>query len=315
MSFEIKLHGRIGAALQDLAREEVARTLKLIGAVRPGALTEAVHESRKQIKKLRALLVLLREPLGKKQYRDEDEVLQKIGRLLSPKRDAEVLLKTLNQLQQRFFPERPSAVIQTLRESFLAQERRCLAQLTRSNAVAAITAVLQEMPARIADWPVMEYGWKELRRAVRRGYARARASYRNAQDAPTSPRLHRWRKRVKEHWFHLRLLRRACPARMEELAQDFAVLGEFLGDDHDLLVLKSALEERRTAHTHRAAMETLFELIDLRREELLDPSFDLGERLHEDSAAAFARELDEGRSTRRQQRRKARKLGAQLTAT
>jgi len=79
-------------------------------------------------------------------------------------------------------------------------------------------------------------------------------------------------------------------------------------------MLKSALEERRAAHSRRAAMETLFELIDLRREELLDPAFDLGERLHEDSPAAFARELDEQRATHRQRHRKAKKLGAQLSA-
>jgi len=110
-------------------------------------------------------------------------------------------------------------VIHTLRNAFLAQERRCLAQLTRSNSAAAITADLHEMLAGLADWPLADYGWKELRRAARRSYECARTSYRKAHDTPSAPRLHRWRKRVKELWFHLRLLRRACPARMEEWAR------------------------------------------------------------------------------------------------
>jgi len=80
-------------------------------------------------------------------------------------------------------------------------------------------------------------------------------------------------------------------------------------------MLKSALEERRATHSHRAAMELLFELIDLRREELLDPAFDLGARLHEESAADFVREIHEQRATHHQRLRKAKKLGEKLSAT
>jgi CHAD domain-containing protein len=205
-------------------------------------------------------------------------------------------------------------VIRSVRDLFVAREKKCLEELARSNATAAIAADLQDLLVRLADWPIATYGWKELRRAVRRSYERARESYQKAHDAPKPTRLHRWRKRVKELWFHLRLLRRASPTRMEELAQDFEVLGEFLGDDHDLSMLKSALEERRAAHSQRAAMETLFELINLRREELLDPAFDLGARLFEESPADFAQELDEKRDTHRKRLRKAKKLGEQLGA-
>jgi CHAD domain-containing protein len=180
--------------------------------------------------------------------------------------------------------------------------------------VAAGRATLKVLLADLATWPVTDYGWKKLRRAVRRSYDRARAAYRKAKDDPDPAHLHRWRKRVKELWFHVRLLRKASPAFMEELAQDFDVLGEFLGDDHDLLVLKAALKKREGG-ANRTAMETLLELIELRREELLDAAFDLGERLHEESPADFARELDQRRATRQERKRKGRKLGAQLVET
>src|SRR5262249_17556562 len=114
MSYEIKLHGRVGSALQEVAREEMTRALQAYGVLKTDQVAEAVHQIRKRIKKPRALLALLREPLGKEQYRVEDADLRKVGRALSAKRDAEVLLKTLTHLQQRFFPGRPSALIQAL---------------------------------------------------------------------------------------------------------------------------------------------------------------------------------------------------------
>lgn len=312
MSYEIKIYGRIGPGLRELAKEETARALESLAAMQTGDTPAAAHDARKRLKKLRALLVLLREPLGQKRFRAEDSVLRQAGRMLSAKRDAEALLKTLKQLQRRFFPGKPSPLIQALQATLGAEERRCMAHLKRSNAVAAGTASLQEWHARIGAWPVTDYGWKELRRAIRRSYKRARRSYQDAREAPAPTRLHQWRKRVKELWFHIRLLRRVCPALMAELAQDYEVLGEFLGDDHDLFVLKTTLEERREALQHDAAAETLSKLIDLRREELLDAAFDLGERLHEDAPAVFVRELQERRSIRRQRRRKGKKLGAQL---
>ena len=56
MSYEIKLRGRIGPALQEVAREEITRTLQVHEAMQTGGVTEAAHEIRKRIKKLRALL-------------------------------------------------------------------------------------------------------------------------------------------------------------------------------------------------------------------------------------------------------------------
>jgi CHAD domain-containing protein len=314
MSYEIKIYGRIGPGLRDLAKEETARTLESLATMKTGDTPAAAHDARKRLKKLRALLALLREPLGQKRYRAEHTVLLEAGRMFSAKRDAETLLKTLKQLQRRFFPGKPSPVIQALQGALEAEERRCLAHLKRSNAVAACAVSLQEWQARIGAWPVTDYGWKELRQAVRRSYKRARKSYQDARDVPAPARLHRWRKRVKELWFHIRLLRRVCPALMVELAQDFEVLGEFLGDDHDLSVLKATLEDRRASLQHGTAVDALSKLIDLRREELLDAAFDLGERLHEDAPAVFVRELQERRSIRRQRRRKGKKLGSQLVA-
>ena len=312
MSFEIKPHGQIGPALQLLVCEQLTRVVELLHKAGQGAGTEAAHEVRKRIKKGRALLSLLREPLGDDLYRQEDGILQKTNRTLGSMRDAQMLLKTFEHFQRRFFPEKPPAFIRAIRENFVAHERRCSARLAQSTTLAENLASMRELVIRATHWTVQDYAWKELRKAVRRSYRRARDAYQDAVGAPTAPRLHRWRKRVKELGYHIRLLRRVCPSLMEELAQDFKVLGEFLGDDHDLVVLRTALEERREALQNGPALETLLELIDLRRSELLDTAFDLGERLHAETPSDFVQELDELRTAHQQRRRKAKKLAAQL---
>jgi CHAD domain len=60
---------------------------------------EAVHEARKDLKKLRSLLRLARPVLGGELYRRENARFRNLGRSLSATRDAEVNLQTLAALR------------------------------------------------------------------------------------------------------------------------------------------------------------------------------------------------------------------------
>ena len=312
MSYEIKTHGQIGPKLQELAREEINRIIAALRTLNASTLDVRTHKLRKRLKRLRALLWLVREPLGKKRYRAEDGVFREAGRALAAMRDAQALLKTHDRLQQQFFPRKPPTLLRALRQKLSAHERQCASALVGSAALGKQIVGLQGALDRVDEWPVGDYGWKEMRRAVKRSYERSRESYKQAHDDPDAARLHRWRKRTKDFTLHLRLLRRIGPVLMEELAHDYEVLGEFLGDDHDLLVLRLAVKKQRDTILHRQARAAFLQLVDLRREELRDAAFDLGERLHADSPTAFSRLLDTHHTASRQRTRKARKLTRQL---
>ena len=315
MSFEIKTHGQIGPKLQELAREEINRIITTLRALNASTLDVLTHELRKRLKRLRALLWLVREPLGKNRYRADDGVFCEAGRALAVMRDAQALLKTHDRLQQQFVPRKPPALMRAMRQKLRTHERRCASALVGSAALGEQIVGLQAALDRVDEWPVGDYGWKELRRTVKRSYQRFRKSYEQAHEAPDAARLHRWRKRTKDLCLHLRLLRRIGPVLMEELADDYEVLGDFLGDDHDLVVLRLAVEKQRDTALHRPARAAFLQLLDLRRKELLEAAFNLGQRLHADSPTAFSRLLETNRAASRQRTRKARKLTQQLGAS
>jgi CHAD domain-containing protein len=62
---------------------------------------EAVHEARKSLKRLRALVKISRPALGDARYRRENAEFRQTGRLLSAARDAKVLIETLDGLLER----------------------------------------------------------------------------------------------------------------------------------------------------------------------------------------------------------------------
>ena len=99
--------------------------------------------------------------------------------------------------------------------------------------------------------------------------------------------VHEWRKRVKDHWYHLRLLRKGWPKVLKRTEKDAHALGDLLGDEHDLVVLNETLEAEAGTMWDPARADALRAIVDRRREELLAEAFPLGRRLYAEKPARF----------------------------
>jgi CHAD domain-containing protein len=137
------------------------------------------------------------------------------------------------------------------------------------------------------DWPgdLTEAVGPGLVRAYRRGRKRGR----EAQDDPSTERLHEWRKRVKDHWYHLRLIRDAWPETLAAQADEAHRLADLLGDDHDLAVLTAEIEDSTDPSGDRA---DLLAAIEGRRSELQADAFELGARIYAEKPKAFGRRVE-----------------------
>ena len=87
-------HGRVEDAVR-LLRDEDADPV------------EAVHEARKDLKKLRATLKLVRPVIGDDLYRRENERFRAAGQTLSDVRDTQVRAETVDGLAERFADDPP----------------------------------------------------------------------------------------------------------------------------------------------------------------------------------------------------------------
>src|SRR5262249_30839762 len=99
---------RIAAGRADEAIEELAGSGH-------GDTADAVHGARKDLKKLRSLLRMVREGLGDDRYRDQNERFRDAGRRLSESRDAVVKLDTLAGLEECFDAEPPHQSLEAWR--------------------------------------------------------------------------------------------------------------------------------------------------------------------------------------------------------
>jgi CHAD domain-containing protein len=242
------------------------------------------------MKKLRALLRLVRSELGEDVRRRENECFRDAGRELSSLRDATVLIETLDELAERD-PERvPPDVYGGLRQALEARSRGDGAGAAEGAKRAAI-ATLESARGRVEDWPLERDGFAALAPGLERVYAQGRRRMRAAERGPSAENLHEWRKRVKDHWYHLTLLHCAWPELLEPAGDAAHDLSELLGDDHDLAVLAEAAHEHAGALGGAAELDAFGDAVAARRVELERDAFGLGGRVFAERPGALARRI------------------------
>jgi CHAD domain-containing protein len=252
---------------------------------------KTIHETRKALKRLRALVGLLREELGERQYKREHAILRDAARQLAGARDAEVMVDTLDALLERHPRElgRRRPLIE-LRRRLVAERaaaaRRALddralrAQVLRDLSGLRERAQRWELPER----PGLTIVERDLRRVYRQGRRRMRRVERGRGGARAA---HEWRKRVKDLRYAAEILG------LRPLARRAEELGELLGEEHDLVVLAELLPPPGRApfkgKRGKRARRALLERIARRRRLLRKRALRDGERLYRRKPKRFAR--------------------------
>jgi CHAD domain-containing protein len=269
--------GRADSALQEL----------------DGGGEDAVHEARKDLKKMRSVLRLVRDDLGDRAYRAENRRFRDAGRRLSAARDTEVKLETLASLGERFPEELDGDVTEGFR-AVLEQEHAATSEAVQSGAgpVADSAVAIAEGRKRVGDWPLASQGWELVGPGLVRNYRRARKAFRRSVADPSAENAHEWRKRSKDLWYHLRILREAWPELIGPTADEAHRLGDLLGDHHDLVVLAEDASNRSELFASQDDSRTLVRLAGRRQEELLGRAIELGKRLYAEEPAAFERRVE-----------------------
>jgi CHAD domain-containing protein len=285
MSYRLDLDEPIPGTLRDVAVERLERAARRLREEHSDDPVEAVHGARKDLKKARALLRLARPGMPRDAYRRENRALRDIGRAMSGGRDADVMVETSDALAERFGHGRELAAL-----------RRRLAAHARSHRhaadVDALGDSLRDAAERAASWPFDDCDLATLQAGETRAYRDGRRAFADAREDPSPERMHEWRKRVKDLWYHHRLLAGAWRGPMKAHADECDALGTLLGDDHDLATLAATLTAKDGVDAPPSVdVDALTRLVERRRAELRTEAFALGERLYAEKRKAHARRI------------------------
>jgi CHAD domain-containing protein len=251
---------------------------------------EAIHEARKSIKKVRALLRLVSVELGGA-YPREDARLRDIARRLSEFRDTFVIIETFDDLKTRYRVETRNR-LRSVRAGLTKKKN----ESGREEAVGIVldhaAAALAKAAKRVEAWPLETDGFAAIGPGIEATYRAGRVALGRARKDPCPDNYHDLRKRVKDHWYHIRLLEGVWTDVTNTYEKSLKDLETWLGNDHNLAVLRDKIVAEPAFYGERKDIDLILDLIGKYQKELRDQSLSLAERIYEEKPRAFTRRLN-----------------------
>jgi CHAD domain-containing protein len=248
-----------------------------------------VHETRKTIKRMRALARLLRYELGEQEFKRVNDSLRTAGQRLSGARDAEVRLATMRRLRARS----PEALVGV--EPLAARLERERDRASQPAPPSDVVEDIAEMRRELARWNLVEHDFQALAPGLARIYGEGRRRHARVkrEHARNPEHLHDWRKRVKALYYALDML--GCSGTgggTSKAARRANRLGELLGEEHDLWMLRAYVELHAAAFGEdTAAYRKLLKQIERRQARLRKRALKLGARLYKRKPRDFTRRV------------------------
>lgn len=283
MAFRFKLAEPFGDGCKRIAREQIERAqVQLKSADDPAV---AVHETRKSLKRLRALLRLIRPSLGDDIFHEENDHLRGIGRILSGARDRHVLLETVTKLETGTAANR-DGLGRAVRH-VINVENGGERPPVEATALRQAHNRLAEAKGRLARLRIAGHGFDIVGPGLEISYRKARRAFGTAYADDTDEAFHEWRKGTQQHWRHMVLLSRAWPECLGARTDAARGLSQTLGDDHDLAMLIAFLRTEPAERLGSERKALIEKLARQRQQELRSIARPTGVRLFAESAKAL----------------------------
>jgi len=289
MAYRFKLKEPLRDGVRRIALEQLDKAI-----VRPKGEAERVpwvHETRKSLKRTRALLRLVRAGLEAETWQRENGALRLIARHLSPMRDRDVLGQTMARLAATSAPD----VVEACRwlEAELARSPPEHAPPRGRAAGAAVTQAIQALRKARDRLAKLEVGG-ELVDVVAAGLARTQragaAAMALLETDPTDETLHELRKVVQAYQRQQGLTQAAWPALHSVRVEAARGLAQLLGEAQDLAVLAAAARVHRDG-VGKGAVERIVKACRARQAALRDEALPQAARLFAMRPKAAAVEL------------------------
>jgi len=283
MAFRFKLGESFEEGFRRIALEQIDQATAQLS--QDGQQAVAVHETRKALKRLRALLRLMRPAIGNDAFKSENAQLRDIGLSLSGARDRHVLLETASKLAAAGRLGR-RGVAESLQQAIQAANGA-----GEPLSFGGAAQRLGEARKRLAKLTVEGSGFDVVGEGLEMSYREARRAFHHAYEEPSDEAFHEWRKGAQRHWRQMGLLSRAWTDCLEARAREARELSQLLGDDHDLAILSAFVHDDSATGLREEAAAVIETAARRRQQELRTAARPRGDRLFVAGAKRLRRDV------------------------
>ena len=239
----------------------------------------------KASKKVRAILKLVRPELGEI-YAPENAKLRDIARKLSQFRDAAAMIETFSDLKRRYGRGIVASRFSSVRTALAKQKKQAVVTKDVRALLMETGSALRQIGESAAAWPLRNDGFEAIEPGLRQTYRRGRKALARARKDPRPENYHELRKRVKDLWYHIRLI-----GIEEEHEQQLKDLETWLGNDHNLVLLRAGIAANPASYGSAQDTDLVLSLIDQYQEKLRNDALASGTRLYKEKPGEYIRRI------------------------
>jgi len=222
---------------------------------------ESVHEVRKCIKRIRAVLRLVRDDIGKQKYRKENFFFRDINRNMSELRSINVNIETLVKLNSD-----ESAGYKALIDHFIELKEKIIYKLClEDDRLGNVVKMLKKGEKRTDQILIKNKDFEILFLGLIRVFNQCLRSMILAKKEPSNANLHEWRKKVKYLYYQFQVLEPVLPEELVIYTPKLDDLADYLGEDHDLAELEDSLRGNPYIPAESNKSESIYNIIDKTR--------------------------------------------------
>ena len=290
MAYRFKRGESVPEGVRRIVREEIGSAEQNLRGKSGANRDEAVHDARKSIKKVRALLRLVRPELGSS-FTAENIRLRDAGRRLSELRDAGALIGTLDELKKRSSGALGRASLASVRRALIVHKEQVEQEVGTDESMRDLAVTLTQIRQSAKRWPLEADGFSAIESGLEKTFRDGRKALAMARKHGRREDFHEWRKRVKDHWYQVRLLEKLWSDVMQGYEQSLKELEDALGEDLNLAILRDRILSGPDGKGATRTVDLLTRAIDSSRKELRDRALAIGERVYAEKPRQFTGQI------------------------
>jgi CHAD domain-containing protein len=271
----------VAGGLKRIVRREIDSAASHLRGERNADRDEAIHEARKSIKRVRAILKLTRAGLGDI-YGTENARLRDVAHRLSGFRDAAAIIETFDDLKRKYAGDFGPGQLASVRAALVKQKDKTAEPKDIAALLKETESALRQIRGSAATWPLKSDSFEAIEPGLRDTYRRGRKALARAKESPHPLNYHELRKRAKDLWYHIRLIRSFWPGIDKLHEKSLKDLESWLGDDHNLVLLRAGIDTDPASYGSAKDVDAVLSLIDRYQKKLRDDALDLASRLYDE---------------------------------
>jgi CHAD domain-containing protein len=251
----------------------------------------SIHEARKNIKKLRAVLRLIRHEIGVEKYRQLNTFYSETGQKVALLRDDTSMVELLENFKVNIkSPELQKVIQKSIRLAKKKREKE-FADFFKNKKGNQLNKTISGKTGALRQANIQGNPEVFILQSVGKVHSDTIKRMKQAEKEGTNEAYHNWRKQVKYLMFQMMILRNAWPLFFEAYIAELDKLQKLLGNLHDLNILNNYVVQGDLLTLDKKQKEALLSYIYPHRANLKKQTHTIGKLLFAESSPAFSKRL------------------------